>query len=55
VEIDEQATGTDAHASYLAEGHTKREDREIVLAPELGLAMEKLPEGYTVKSLWQVV
>jgi len=26
-----------------------------VLAPELGLAMEKLPEGYTVKSLWQVV
>ena len=51
----EEASGGDAMASYLAEGHSKREEREIILSPELGLAMEKLPDGYTVKSLWNVV
>ena len=54
VDTEEQSTG-DSYASYLAEGHTRRENRKIILSPELGLAMEELPEGYTVQSLWQVV
>jgi len=29
--------------------------RQIVFSTELGLAIEKLPEGVTCKSLWSIV
>ncbi|XP_077516479.1 Bardet-Biedl syndrome 5 protein isoform X2 [Amblyomma americanum] len=50
------ADGThyDAFAAYLADG-THDRDREVVLSPELGLAVEKLPEGFTLASLWEVL
>ncbi|KAL1439024.1 hypothetical protein MTO96_047492 [Rhipicephalus appendiculatus] len=50
------ADGThyDAFAAYLADGAHDR-DREVVLSPELGLAVEKLPEGFTLASLWEVL
>jgi len=44
----------DASAAYLLEG-SKPSEREIELSPELGLAIEKLPDGYTAKSLWSVL
>ena len=40
--------------AYLADPH-KRKDREPVYSEELGLAIEQLPEGYTVSDLWQIV
>ena len=52
VNTDEAAH--DASAAYFADGH-KRTEREIVLSSELGLAIEKLPDGYTAKSLWSVL
>lgn len=40
--------------AYLAdEAHDR--DREVVLSPELNLAVEKLPEGFTLASLWEVL
>lgn len=33
----------------------KRSDREPIFSSELGLAIEKLPEGYTLKDLWEVI
>ena len=45
----------DAYAAYFADRGEARPDRELVLSHELGLAIEKLPEGVTVKSLWSVV
>ena len=39
--------------AYLADPH-KAKDREPVFNPELGLAMEKLPEGYSLSDLWDV-
>ena len=32
-----------------------QESREIEFSPELGLAIEKLPEGATAEQLWAVV
>lgn len=46
--------GADSIAAYYAEG-AKRADLDVVLSPELGLAIEKLPEGFTAKSLWNMV
>lgn len=41
-------------SAYLAdEGHTK--DRPPVYNYELGLAVESLKEGYTLKKLWEVI
>ena len=39
--------------AYLADPH-KPKDREPVFNPELGLAMEKLPDGYSLSDLWDV-
>ena len=39
--------------AYLADPH-KTKDREPEFNPELGLAMEKLPEGYTLSDLWDI-
>ncbi|CAN7996882.1 unnamed protein product [Ixodes hexagonus] len=41
--------------AYLADGGSHDRDREVVLSPELGLAVEKLPDGFTLASLWEVL
>uniref|UniRef100_A0A3B3RIP5 Bardet-Biedl syndrome 5 protein homolog n=1 Tax=Paramormyrops kingsleyae TaxID=1676925 RepID=A0A3B3RIP5_9TELE len=51
IEPDEQ---TDAFTAYFADGH-KQQDREAVFCEELGLAIEKLKEGFTLQGLWEVV
>lgn len=53
VEIDEEGQ-SDAFAAYFADGNKER-DREPVFSDHLGLAIEKLPEGVTVQSLWSVL
>ena len=50
--VDTEAA--DSIAAYYAEG-AKRVDHEVVLSPELGLAIERLPDGFTAKSLWAMV
>ena len=52
--VDTDELEHDASAAYYADG-AKRDDREVVLSPELGLAIERLPEGYTAKTLWSVL
>jgi len=32
-----------------------KRDREPVYSDELGLAIEKLPQGYTLASLWDIL
>lgn len=55
-EIDESAAGShhDAVAAYLSDD-TPSKDNEVVYCPQLGLAIEKIKEGFTLDSLWQVV
>ena len=54
--VDTGEASVDASAAYLADGSTRGgAKREIILSTELGLAIEKLPEGYTARSLWAVV
>ncbi|XP_048835554.1 Bardet-Biedl syndrome 5 protein homolog isoform X3 [Brienomyrus brachyistius] len=45
---------TDAFTAYLADGD-KPQDREPVFSEELGLAVEKLKEGFTLQGLWEVI
>jgi len=53
-EIDETNPETqDAFAAYLAEGSQK--DREVVFCRELGVAIEKIKDGFTLESLWSVL
>jgi len=57
VEIVDTENTADPHTAYFADrgdaqGQTQR---EIVFSSELGLAIEKLPEGVTAKSLWSVL
>lgn len=33
----------------------KQQDREPVFSEELGLAVEKLKEGFTLQGLWEVM
>lgn len=53
VEID---TGgcSDAFAAYFADGN-KDKDRDPVYSEELGLAIEKLRDGFTLQGLWDVM
>ncbi|XP_041117699.1 Bardet-Biedl syndrome 5 protein homolog [Polyodon spathula] len=51
IEPDEQ---TDAFVAYFADGG-KQQDREPVFSEELGLAIEKLKDGFTLQGLWEVV
>jgi Bardet-Biedl syndrome 5 protein len=45
---------SNAFVAYFADsGHKK--DREPVYSPELGLAIEKLKDGFTIQSLWEVL
>ena len=50
--VDSEAA--DSIAAYYADGN-KHADHDVVLSPELGLAIERLPEGITAKSLWAMV
>lgn len=43
----------DTFAAYLAD-HQKAKDRKPVFSEELGLAIEKLPDGYSLSDLWEV-
>lgn len=52
--VDTESTTCDTFAAYLADGSHDR-DREVVLSPELGLAVERLPDGFTLASLWEVL
>ncbi|XP_023683812.1 BBSome complex member BBS5-like isoform X4 [Paramormyrops kingsleyae] len=45
---------TDAFTAYFADGD-KQQDREPVFSEELGLAVEKLKEGFTLQGLWEVI
>lgn len=55
VEISETETrNTDAFAAYYVE-QKKAGEREIVFDASLGLAIESLPAGITMNSLWSVV
>lgn len=38
-------------AAYYADA-SKATDREPVFDPDLGLAVESLPDGYTIDQLW---
>uniref|UniRef100_A0A8C6Q5L1 Bardet-Biedl syndrome 5 protein homolog n=1 Tax=Nothobranchius furzeri TaxID=105023 RepID=A0A8C6Q5L1_NOTFU len=51
IEPDEQ---TDAFTAYFADGN-KQQDREPVFSEELGLAVEKLKDGFTLQGLWEVM
>ncbi|XP_018584351.2 Bardet-Biedl syndrome 5 protein homolog isoform X2 [Scleropages formosus] len=51
IEPDEQ---TDVFTAYFADG-SKQQDREPVFSEELGLAIEKLKEGFTLQGLWEVI
>ena len=53
--VDTDEPSSDASAAYMADGAQSRTEREVTLSSELGLAIEKLPEGYTARSLWSVV
>lgn len=53
IEINEEHT-SDAFAAYFADSHQDG-DREPVFNTELGLAVEKLRDGMTLKSLWEVM
>uniref|UniRef100_F7CKZ1 BBSome complex member BBS5 n=1 Tax=Monodelphis domestica TaxID=13616 RepID=F7CKZ1_MONDO len=51
VEIDSDEH-TDAFVAYFADGN-KQQDREPVFSEELGLAIEKLKDGFTLQGLWE--
>jgi Bardet-Biedl syndrome 5 protein len=55
IQEDVELVGTkkDALAAYLADPH-KKKDREPVYSHELGLAIEALPDGYSILDLWQI-
>lgn len=41
--------------AYLADGGGMGKPRETFYCKELGFAMEKLKDGYTIKDLWEVI
>ncbi|KAK4471376.1 hypothetical protein MN116_004810 [Schistosoma mekongi] len=58
-EVDDYKSQTtrdhsDILSAYLADG-TKQTDREPVYNEDLGLAIERLPENYTISDLWKVI
>ena len=53
-EIDDSHENTDAFAAYLADGGS-HQDREVVFCRELGVAIEKIREGFTLESLWSIL
>ncbi|XP_063421921.1 Bardet-Biedl syndrome 5 protein homolog isoform X3 [Mytilus trossulus] len=53
VEIETDGS-SDAFAAYFADGN-KDKDRDPVYSEELGLAIEKLRDGFTLQGLWDVL
>lgn len=53
VEIENDGS-SDAFAAYFADGQ-KDKDRDPVYSEELGLAIEKLRDGFTLQGLWDVM
>ncbi|XP_074658577.1 BBSome complex member BBS5-like isoform X3 [Tubulanus polymorphus] len=53
VEIENTNDQSDAFAAYFADGNKER-DRDAVYSEELGLAIEKLRDGFTLEGLWEV-
>ncbi|XP_053373363.1 Bardet-Biedl syndrome 5 protein-like [Mercenaria mercenaria] len=53
VEIETEGQ-SDAFAAYFADGN-KDKDREPVYSEDLGLAIEKLKDGFTLTGLWDVL
>lgn len=54
VEIENTGDQNDVFAAYFADGDKQR-DRDPVFSEELGLAVEKLKDGFTIGGLWEVV
>ncbi|XP_070566025.1 BBSome complex member BBS5 isoform X2 [Ptychodera flava] len=54
VEIVNEDEQSDAFAAYFADGDKQR-DRPPVYSEELGLAIEKLKDGFTLSGLWEVI
>ncbi|XP_063696029.1 Bardet-Biedl syndrome 5 protein homolog [Culicoides brevitarsis] len=56
-EIDTKETAINSKfTAYLAEGSgTANKRRDVFFCKELGFAMEKLKDGYTLKDLWEVI
>lgn len=54
VQIDDTHSNVDAFAVYFTDG-SKNKDREPVFDPQIGLAVEKLPDGATMSKLWTIV
>lgn len=54
VEIETRTEQSDAFAAYFADGK-KCTDRDPVFSEELDLAIERLPDGFTLADLWEVV
>jgi len=55
-EVDENPDmASDAFAAYYADGAPSGNQLEIVFCEELGLAIEKPKEGFTIQSLWEVI
>jgi len=54
VEIETSSEQSDAFAAYFADGN-KVSDREPVFNEELQLAIEKLPDGFSLADLWEVM
>jgi len=54
IEITSDETTSEAFAAYFADSHQDG-DREPEFNPQLGLAMEKLRDGMTLKGLWEVM
>jgi len=53
IEITDENNTSDAFVAYYADGY-KKTDAEPVFCPQLGLAIEKLKDGFTLESLWEV-
>lgn len=56
-EIDNVASNeiNSKFTSYLNQGGDNEKQREPLYCKELGFAMEKLRDGYTLKDLWHVI
>ncbi|XP_046399282.1 Bardet-Biedl syndrome 5 protein homolog isoform X2 [Ischnura elegans] len=53
--VEEIQKFSNAYSAYLADGHAIGKSREPIYSKELGLAIEKPPDGFTLKSLWEII
>mmetsp|Transcript_11594 Transcript_11594/g.17145 ORF Transcript_11594/g.17145 Transcript_11594/m.17145 type:complete len:351 (-) Transcript_11594:1409-2461(-) len=53
VEIVGKEDTTDPLVAYYADGGSKNVDRKVVYNNDLGLAVEELREGYSIRELWK--